>query len=90
MPSHPRLVRRMLSAAPSPSGRGQRLTFEVCAINPLSVAATVEIVHPGFDAGFRVTSASHPHGLDAGEPVWSLTVPPGGREVLTYTIDTGG
>jgi hypothetical protein len=67
---------------------GRRTRYEVSAVNPLPTPATVEIVHPAGGSGFKVVSASRPHELDGGDPAWTLTVPPGGREVLTYTVQT--
>jgi hypothetical protein len=68
---------------------GRRVRYEVSAVNPLPVPATVEIVHPAVGRDFRVVASSRPHGSDAGDPAWTLVVPPGGREVLTYTVQTG-
>jgi hypothetical protein len=81
------LAERLTSDQPRPGGRvGQ--TFEVIATNAKAQSVTVEIRHDRAGAGgFKVTAESAPHADRAGDPLWRLTLPPGGGQTLTYTVE---
>lgn len=65
----------------------ERISLEVTAINDEDQPVTVEVRQPrGVMRGFRLDSASAPHGTRAGDPVWRLALAPGGRTVLRYTV----
>lgn len=68
----------------------QRTTFKIVVTNAQDRPATVEITHPARGADFRVVKASAPHTTDAGDPLWTLSVPAQGHVVLTYTVETAG
>ena len=82
-------VTQRLVATTALAGRRRRGDWEVSVVNALSVPATVEVVHPADGSGFKLVSASRRHTVDAGDPMWTLTVPPGGREVVTYRVEIG-
>lgn len=67
--------------------RRVRVRYEISVVNGGSKPAAVEVLHPWEGQGFAVTADSPPHGTDSGSPVWPLTVPAGGREVLTYGVE---
>jgi hypothetical protein len=68
-----------------PSQAIVRTEHEITVANPLDQPATVEIVHPASgEPDFKLVSESRAHGLDAGDLVWTLTVPAGRRAVLRY------
>lgn len=67
--------------------RRVRVRYEISVVNGGPKPAAVEVVHPWEGQGFAVTADSPSHGTDGGSPVWTLTVPAGGREVLSYGVE---
>ena len=73
------------------SDAGRRQAFEVVATNAKRATVTVEIRHERQGrAGFSVAEESERHHLKAGDPVWRLTLPPGGSKSLTYAVTFSG
>jgi hypothetical protein len=81
------LTERLTGAQLRPGGR-VRQTFEVRAANAKAAPVIVEIRHDRAGAsGFAVTEESAPHGDKAGDPLWRVTLSPGGDQTLTYTVE---
>ena len=84
------LAERLTVNQSRPGGR-IRQSFEVLAANAKTQPVTVEIRHDRAGAnGFAVTAESVRHGDKAGDPLWRLTIPPGGDQTLTYTVEHAG
>jgi hypothetical protein len=88
------VVRREASLEPPGSvrlGQARTQTVGVTATNAKAVPVVVEIrcVRPGRMA-FSVARESQPHTLRSGDPVWRLTLPPGGEAALSYAVTLGG
>ncbi len=63
----------------------KNLGLAVTATNASPEAAVVEIRQDG-GAAVQVQTEDQPHTLQGGEPCWTVTVPPGGRVVLHYSL----
>jgi hypothetical protein len=82
------LADRMVSSQPRPNGRIRRAFEVVAANNTTGAPVAVEIRHDRDGAaGFVVTSESARHGDKGGDPLWRLSLAPGGRQTLTYTVE---
>jgi hypothetical protein len=81
------LADRMISSEPRPDGRIRR-AFEVVAANATAAPVVVEVRHDRAGAqGFVVTAESTSHSDKAGDPLWRLSLPAGGRQTLTYKVE---
>lgn len=79
---------RLVSETPlSLRKRRVRRSFETVVDNPLDTPATVEIQLPTGVPRFRLASESSSHSMDSGRMVWTLTLPPASRQVLTFSYD---
>jgi len=67
----------------------KRTDLQVTAANASPEPAVVDIRQDGGGA-FRVQTEDRPHTLRGGDPCWTVTVPPGGRVVLRYSLITPG
>jgi hypothetical protein len=68
------------------TGDTRRIGKEITAVNASAKPATVEIRQPAFGRDFRIASESQTHALKAGDPIWLVTVPPGGTATVTYAL----
>ena len=64
----------------------RRISKELTAVNASARPATVELRQPALGRNFRITTESQPHALKAGDPIWRVTVPPGGAQSVTYVM----
>jgi len=65
-----------------------RREVEMTVGNDKSVPVTLELVLDTFGrANQRIASESRPHSMKAGNPVWTLTLAPGARQLLRYTVE---
>ncbi len=78
----------VVSVVKSLVGR-KSLGLEVTAANASAEAAVVEIRQYG-GASVQVQTEDQPHTLQGGHPCWTVTVPPGGRVVLHYSLIMSG
>jgi hypothetical protein len=83
--SHLVTVRDVTTTA-TRTGDTRRTTKEITAVNASAKPATVEIRQPASGNGFRITSESEAHGTKAGDPIWRVTLPPGGSATVTYAF----
>jgi hypothetical protein len=65
------------------------VSLAVTATNASPEAAVVEIRQDG-GASVQVQTEDQPHTLQGGHPCWTVTVPPGGRVVLHYSLIMSG
>jgi hypothetical protein len=66
----------------------QRREVEIAVGNDKPVAVRVELLFETYgQANARVVSESRPHTMKSGNPLWVITLPPGSRQVLRYTVD---
>ena len=76
--------------ATSEQRRGGRISrsYEVLAANAKTLPVVVEVRHDRAGAsGFAVITESARHGDKAGDPVWRLSLAPGERRTLRYTVE---
>jgi len=67
----------------------KNLGLAVMAANASPEAAVVEIRQDG-GAALQIQTEDQPHTLQGGDPCWTVTVPPGGRVVLHYSLTLPG
>jgi hypothetical protein len=75
---------KVVSAFTTLVGR-KNLGLEVTAANASAEAAVVEIRQDG-GASVQIETEDQPHTLEGGDPCWTVTVPPGGRVVVRYSL----
>jgi hypothetical protein len=78
----------VVSAFKTPDAR-QDYDLAVTVANAGRDAALVE-VRQGGGPYLKVRTEDRPHTLQGGDPCWTVTVPPGGRVVLRYSLVTSG
>ena len=77
---------RDVTTASGRTGDTRRIAKTITAINASARSATVEIRQPAFGRDFRIAAESETHGLKAGDPIWRVTLPPGGTATVTYAL----
>jgi hypothetical protein len=80
---------RLISSVETPEGHRYRVALTMTATNAGREPAMVEIRQDRGPA-FTVETEDQPHTLDGGDPRWTLTVPPGGRVSLHYSLRRDG
>jgi hypothetical protein len=72
----------------SRSRKHNRDSLEVTLTNDKAIPVAFEWRQALDGAGGKVVSESRRHGAKNGDPLWAITLAPGARETLRYTIDT--
>jgi len=68
-------------------GDRTRLELKVEFTNRKAMPVVMEYRHAVEEEGFKVVSASRRHTLKAGDPLWIIAIPAGGRQTLTYRVE---
>ena len=76
------------TSSQQPNGRRVRVSYEVTVTSAKAAPAVVEVRHPSSrNPGTRVRAESQAHGVKAGDPNWSLSLPANGSRTLRYSVE---